>query len=172
MNRKQNKQWRWSILAASMGVLLAGPLSSPLQASEREHYVQSVISLLRTHADTIRQLAMQDFKYSRNLARHADALIHTFGLLGPMDWHAAEASFLHKKQGDAPQLQPADFERLADQCQKSMRTLQTASLHHVEHGGSSAPVLKALEEIQGKCTGCHDLLDGAAPDVWGRHGKK
>ncbi|WP_193771421.1 cytochrome c [Candidatus Magnetaquicoccus inordinatus] len=151
---------------------MATGMSGAALASEREQYVQSVISLLRTHADTIRQLASQDFKYSRNLARHADALIHTFGLLGPMDWHAAEASFLHKKHGDSAHLQPADFDRLADQCQKSMRTLQTTSLQHVEHGGSAKPVLKALEDIQGKCTGCHDLLDGAAPDVWGKHGKK
>ena len=172
MNR-EGKRGAGSFARKVLAVAVLVPwLSVPLQASERETYVQSVISLLRTHSETIRQLASQDFKYSRNLARHADALIHTFGLLGPMDWHAAEASFLHKKQGDGMQVQTDDFDRLAEQCQKSMRTLQQASLAHVEHGGSAAPVLKALDDIQNKCTGCHDLLDGAAPDVWGRHGKK
>ncbi|MBF0284779.1 MAG: cytochrome c [Magnetococcales bacterium] len=144
---------------------------SPQSAGHKEHYIQSVITLLRLHADAIRQLATQEFKYSRNLARHATALHNTFGLLGPMDWHAAEAAKLQRKTGDGPLFAPDAFDKMADQCQKSMKDLYQASIHHLEGGGKSAePVLKALEEVQGKCSGCHNLLDGAAPDVWGDKG--
>ncbi|MEO5362389.1 MAG: cytochrome c [Magnetococcus sp. DMHC-8] len=143
-------------------------LSIQASASEKDRYIQSVVSLLRLHADAIRQLASQEFKYSRNLARHAAALQHTFGLLGPMDWHAAKADFMQKKREDGHN-QPADiFEKTSEQCQKHMKVLQQTALQHVESGGSPMPVLKALDDVQGTCNACHDLLNGAAPDVWGR----
>ncbi|MBF0399722.1 MAG: cytochrome c [Magnetococcales bacterium] len=159
------------IVFCGLLVGLLSMLSGQAVASEKEHYVQSVISLLRLHADAIRQLATKEFKYSRNLARHAAALHHTFGLLGPMDWHTAEAAFLQKKSADGQLLQADDFEKMADRCQLSMKTLQQTALQHVESGGKPEPVLKALDDVQGVCSSCHDLLGGAAPDVWGKQGK-
>ncbi|MEO5351688.1 MAG: cytochrome c [Magnetococcus sp. XQGC-1] len=169
---------RWILRSASgskallLGLLigLSPVVSGQAAPLEKEQYVQSVISLLRLHANAIRQLATQEFKYSRNLARHAAALQHTFGLLGPMDWHTAEAVFLQEKKESGPVARVDLFEKMADQCQKSMKTLQQASLQHMESGGNPEPVLKALDDLQGKCNGCHDQLHGAAPDIWGKQG--
>ena len=146
-------------------------VSNQTEASEREHYIHSVIAMLRLQVDTIRDLATQDFKYSRNLARHAMLLHNTFGLLGPMDWHAVEATFLQKKKADGTTIQASTFEEMADQCQKSMKTLLQLSVQHVEKGGKPEPVLKALDDLQGRCDNCHALLNGTAPDVWGHLGK-
>lgn len=157
-------------LALLLGLSLLPATPTRAEPSQRELYIQSVITLLRLHADAIHQLATHDFKYSHNLARHATALHNTFGLLGPMDWHAAEAASLQKRQGPVHNLNADDFDKMADQCQKSIKDLYQASIQHMENGGGSEPVLKALDEVQGRCNGCHDLLDGAAPDVWGKKG--
>ncbi|MBF0309588.1 MAG: hypothetical protein HQL56_08680 [Magnetococcales bacterium] len=145
---------------------------APLQAertTQRQVYVQSVVTLLRLHADAIRQLSTQSFKYSHNLTRHVTALRNTFGLLGPMDLHAAEATSMQKDHdGAQPKFNAESFEKMADHCVKSMKDLHQASLDQVEGRGSSEAVLRALDELQGGCTACHVLLDGAAPDVWGR----
>ncbi|MBF0190887.1 MAG: hypothetical protein HQL99_07010 [Magnetococcales bacterium] len=158
-----------SLRVAVAGAMLFSSMPGAGAAAEKEkdHYVESVITMLRLHAEAIRQLATHDFRYSRNLARHASGLQHTFGLLGPMEWHVSTSTTLQKKDGSGSGLTEADFEKIAEQCQKSMKGLYQASIKRVESGGSAEPVLKALDELQGKCTSCHSLLEGVAPDVWG-----
>lgn len=151
-----------------LGMLLfSAPPGHGEALSQKEAYLQSIVTLMRLHANAIRQLATHEFKYSRNLARHATALHNTFGLLGPMDWHVAEAASLQKKNGEGPMLAADMFEKMAEQCQKSMKDLYQAAIHQLEKGGGPQPVLRALDDVQGKCNSCHALLDGVAPDVWG-----
>ncbi|MBF0611801.1 MAG: cytochrome c [Magnetococcales bacterium] len=159
------------------GLIVAGGLlwSPWLQSSEvisqKEQYIESVVTILRLHAQAIRQLATHEFKYSGNLARHVTALHNTFGLLGPMDWHAAKAVTLQKKDGSAPVFQQDSFEKMAEQCLKSMKELYQISIQQMETKGSPQPVLQTLQEVQSKCDACHNLLEGAAPDVWGHAGR-
>ncbi|MBF0614130.1 MAG: cytochrome c [Magnetococcales bacterium] len=159
--------WQRMLMAALGGIALLAGSQSVVQAKEKEQYVDSVITLLRLHANAIRQLATHDFKYSRNLARHATALQNTFGLLGPMEWHVSTSTTLQRSGGTGVTLKDEDFDKMADQCQKSMKGLYQASIQFVESGGSPEPVLKSLDELQHKCTACHTLLEGVAPDVWG-----
>jgi cytochrome c556 len=84
-----------------------------------------------------------------------------------MDWHTAEAATMQKKAGDKPLLGVEEFEKMAEHCQKSMKTLQQAAVTRVEGGSGPEPVLKALDEVQSKCNDCHSHLEGIAPDVWG-----
>ena len=154
-----------------VSLLLAGLVTisiATLEAkeSQRDQYVDNVISILRLHADSIRQLATSDFKYSPNLVRHTTALRRTFGMLGPMDLHAAKAATMQK---DDIVISPDMFNKLAEHCQKAIKDLYQVAVSRVE-GGDAEPVLKALGEVQSGCDGCHALLDGAAPDVWG-HGE-
>ncbi|MBF0270971.1 MAG: hypothetical protein HQL98_02690 [Magnetococcales bacterium] len=159
-------------LAAVGGALFFSLAPGLVESSEKDRYVESVITMLRLHAEAIRQLATHDFRYSRNLARHVSGLQHTFGLLGPMEWHVSTSITLQKKNGQGGSvLTEADFDKIAEQCQKSMKGLYQASIKQLEAGGSPEPVLKALDELQGKCTSCHSLLDGIAPDVWGAAAK-
>ncbi|MBF0628644.1 MAG: hypothetical protein HQL91_10565 [Magnetococcales bacterium] len=163
----RNRVWAKGVgMVALCGVLAVAWSPDPVRASEKDQYVASVITMLRLHAEAIRQLATHDFKYSRNLARHVTGLQNTFGLLGPMDWHVSTSITL-QKSNPGPVLKEADFEKMADQCQKSMKGLYQASIQHVEEKASAEPVIKALDEVQSKCTGCHSLLEGVAPDVWG-----
>ncbi|GAB0057638.1 hypothetical protein SIID45300_01970 [Candidatus Magnetaquicoccaceae bacterium FCR-1] len=158
------------LAAALLGTAALLAWSIPVaQAGEKEHYVDSVISMIRLHSDAIRQLATHDFRYSRNLARHATGLQNTFGLLGPMEWHVSTSITL-QKGGEGPKLTEDDFNKMADQCQKSMKHLYQASIKHVEQKSGADAVIKALDDVQSKCTHCHGLLDGVAPDVWGKKG--
>lgn len=159
------------VVALVCGLMCATVALRPAEASEKEQYVQSVITMLRLHAAAIRQLVTHDFRYSRNLLRHVSALQNTFGLLGPMEWHVSSSTTLQKPGEGGVPLKEADFDRMAEQCQKSMKGLHQASVQYMESGGSAEPVIKALDELQGKCTGCHSILEGVAPDVWGG-GKK
>ena len=145
-----------------------------VQETRKESYVEGVITLLRYHADFIRQTASRTFKYSHNIVRHATGLRHTFGLLGPMDWHAAKAASL-QKEGQAegpeegqtgPKLEAVDFNKMANDCENAFKVLHKAAVSRVE-GGEAKPVLQALDRLQEKCDACHSLLDGIAPNVWG-----
>ncbi|MBF0126608.1 MAG: hypothetical protein HQM02_05285 [Magnetococcales bacterium] len=149
------------------GATLSPCSTGHAETSEKDRYVQSVITMIRMHSEAIRQLATHDFKYSRNLARHATALHNTFGLLGPMERHAGDAALLQKKGRGGTALREEDFDKMADQCQKSMKRLYHSSIQHMEKADGADRVLKALDDLQGRCTACHDLLEGVAPEVWG-----
>ncbi|MBF0158068.1 MAG: hypothetical protein HQL58_00940 [Magnetococcales bacterium] len=154
-----------------VALLLVPVASAQAESPEKTRYIESVIALLNLHADAIRQLASHNFRYSQNLARHASALHDTFGLVGPMDWHAAEAVTLQKISKDQPGLTAGQFEKMASQCQKSMKTLHRAALQRIEKGGDAAPVIKALDTMQQQCNDCHHLLGGTVPEVWHRSGQ-
>ncbi|MBF0108832.1 MAG: hypothetical protein HQL76_06640 [Magnetococcales bacterium] len=153
------------ILSLSLSLFVVSPALSA-EPSHRDTYVQGVIAILRQHAAHIRMLATIDFKYSHNLVRHVSALEDSFGLLGPMDWHAARAVSLQENDGNHPLMDTEAFESLARDCQKSIKTLHQSAIHRIE-GGTAEPVLEALDKVQSKCNHCHGLLGGAAPDVWG-----
>ena len=78
----------------------------------QKSYVDSVIVVLRIHADAISNLNTHKIKYSDNLARHAIALKETFGLLGPMDWHAADSAKLMNKNASNSDMDAEKFEKL------------------------------------------------------------
>ena len=60
-------------------------------AMDRNEYVSAVMDIFRTHVYLLQQLPMvHRNKYSDNLVRHAIAIERTFGLLGPMEWHAVQ----------------------------------------------------------------------------------
>ncbi len=161
-----------NLLAIVLSALLLATAAKPLGAAEpqKQIYLDRVITILRLHADAIRQLASHRFKYSHNIARHANALRRTFGLLGPMSWHAAESASLQREKSGFVPLQAAAFEKMAGHCQKSIKDLHQESIRLVDGATKAETVLKALDEVQAGCDGCHALLDGIAPDVWGRGG--
>lgn len=144
-------------------------IAQPVLAKEtnKELYVEGVINIIRHHAASIRLLAKSSIKYSSNIPRHAQELKHSFGLLGPMDWHAAKAASLQKDGPKDLVLQQTDFEKLANNCVKKIKKLHKVAIAHVETGDQQS-VLNALEVVQDSCDGCHSLLDDISPNVWGR----
>ena len=143
--------------------------SVTIQAIDRDEYVSAVIEILRSHVSLMEQIANSDrFKYSDNLVRHAVAIQDTFGLLGPMEWHAAQSARLHlQQQGTGGELDEDKFDDLARDSRNSMRELVRAA-HDAMEGNDRQGVLDAIQELKQGCNDCHSLLPKTvAPDLWG-----
>jgi cytochrome c556 len=133
---------------------------------EKKKYVASVVSLLRTHAEMLHQISENNFKYTENMARHAKSIQRVFGLVGPMDWHAAKSTTMHRRSKPDLQLDDKTFEELADKSLKAIKYLYSAA-HKEMKGGKKGITLEALDEMQKSCGHCHALLPkGTAPQVW------
>lgn len=135
---------------------------------DRKTYVDSLITVLRIHVDAIRNLTAHEMKYSDNLVRHTVAVQRTFGFLGPMDWHAAEsADLLMERKASHAHMNEEEFEKLAKNSKKSMKSLIRAAHENMEEYDREG-LLEALEEMMGSCNACHAYLPrSVAPDVWG-----
>jgi hypothetical protein len=134
---------------------------------DRESYVKSVISVLQLHAEAVLKLSAHEMKYSDNLVRHSVALRQTFGLLGPMDWHAAESVNLLKKKDTKAGINTEKFEKLAKRSQKAMKGLIRSAHENMEEDDREG-LHKALEDLKNSCNACHAYLPSSvAPDVWG-----
>jgi hypothetical protein len=150
-------------------LLVMTAIAQPVLARDtnKELYVAGVVKIIRYHSASIRLLAKSSIKYNSNIPRHAQELKHSFGLLGPMDWHAAKAASLQKEGPKALALEQVDFERLAGACVKKIKRLHKVAVAQVDTGDQK-PVLQALDGVQNSCDGCHNLLDDISPNVWGQ----
>ena len=133
----------------------------------RESYVESVITVLRIHADAIHNLTAHKIKYSDNLARHAIAIQRTFGLLGPMDWHAADSAKLMNKNASNSNMDVEIFEKLERRSRDALKGLVLAA-HDAMEEDNREGLNEALENMKDSCNACHAYLpESVAPDVWG-----
>ena len=133
----------------------------------RKSYVESVITVLRIHADAIRNLTAHEIKYSDNLVRHAIAIQRTFGLLGPMDWHAAKSAKLMNKNASNLNIDIEKFEKLEKRSRDALKDLVRAAHESMEEDNREE-LNEALENMKNSCNACHAYLpESVAPDVWG-----
>ncbi|MBF0448178.1 MAG: cytochrome c [Magnetococcales bacterium] len=157
------------IILLSVAITLFSSIQIPLAQAEnleKKKYVASVVSLLRLHAQMIRQISATDFKYSENLARHAKSLQRAFGLVGPMDWHAAKSETIYRHSNNGALLEPQLFEKMAENSNENMKNLYSAA-HKETKTGIKGLVIEALDELQHSCEQCHNILPpGMAPNVW------
>jgi cytochrome c556 len=133
----------------------------------QKSYVESVMTILRIHADAISNLSTQKIKYSDNLVRHAVALQRTFGLLGPMDWHAADSVKLMNKNASNLGMDEEKFEKLERRSRDDLKALVIAAHDAMEEDNRDG-LKEALENMKDSCNACHAYLpESVAPDVWG-----
>ena len=133
----------------------------------QKSYVESVITVLRIHADAISNLNTHHIKYSDNLARHAIAIRQTFGLLGPMEWHAADSARLMKKNASNSDMDAEKFEKLDERSRHALKALYIAA-HEAMEEDNHEGLQEALENMKDSCNACHAYLpESVAPDVWG-----
>jgi hypothetical protein len=133
----------------------------------QKSYVESVIIVLRIHADAISNLNTHHIKYSDNLARHAIAIQQTFGLLGPMDWHAADSAKLMNKNNSNSNMDAEKFEKLEERSRYALKALYIAA-HEAMDEDNHEGLNVALENMKDSCNACHAYLpESVAPDVWG-----
>lgn len=159
--------------AAVSPAVSPGASSAPAETFDQQTYVNSIIGILRAHADAIHNLNSHHIKYSDNVVRHAIALEQTFGLLGPMDWHAAESmSLMHNKSIDSKMEDEQNFEKLSKRSSFALKTLVLAA-HYAVDEGNRAALDDALQNVKNSCNACHSLLPASvAPDVWGNLKRK
>ena len=153
-------------LSICMLVVPAFTSGSPAVAIDREEYVDSVILILRTHTELMEAMAEGTrFRYSDNLVRHANQIRETFGLLGPMEWHAAEAAALHSADDDVA-LDEEKFDSLASASRRSLTNLVRAAHDSMERYDREG-LLDAIATMKQSCMNCHNLLpEYVAPRVW------
>ncbi len=133
----------------------------------RKAYIDSVITILRLHAEALHNLSEYKTRYSDNLVRHAIAIERTFGLLGPMDWHAAESARLMEKTAAKADMDAQKFDDLARRSRAAMKALILAA-HDAMEEDNRRGVDEALENVESSCNACHAYLPASvAPDVWG-----
>lgn len=136
-------------------------------AFNKKSYVESVITLLRIHVDDLQNLNTHRIKYSDNLARHAIAIQRTFGLLGPMDWHAAESAKLMNKDASSADMDAEKFEKLEWRSRMALKGLVIAA-HAAMEEDSREGLNEAIVDMKNSCNACHAYLpESVAPDVWG-----
>ena len=155
-----------SVLA--LAAIAATVWVTSISAIDRKTYVDEVVDVLQTHARLLEELAnSQRFKYSDNLVRHATALEQTFGLLGPMEWHAAQSARLHAQAGGERTLDEGSFEALAEASQKSLKE-RVRTAHNSMEQHDAAGMNEAIAKMKDACNACHQLLPAnAVPHVWG-----
>ncbi len=160
-----------ALLVATIGL----GWSSVASAEEftKESYVDSVMAMLRTHASAIENLNTHRIKYSNNLVRHAVALEQTFGLLGPMDWHAAQSATLMTAKDPAREEEnQAKFHELQERASVALKGVIVAA-HRTLEEGDHETLEMALDRMKESCNNCHTYLpEDVAPDVWGNLERK
>ena len=139
---------------------------SPALAIDKEEYVDTVVSILRTHTQLMERMAQgKRFYYSDNLVRHANQIRDTFGLLGPMEWHATPSDELRSGEGDVV-LDGELFKSLAFASRRSLTNMVRAAHDHME-GYDREGLLEAIAEMKQSCMNCHQLLpESVAPRIW------
>ena len=169
---------KWQVSFLSLVVLIALPwVESMALASgtdsvndekSKDEYVQLVVSVLRSHVKALQQLTAKEIKYSDNVVMHAVAIKDTWDMLGPMDWHAAEAMRLQQKQQDdgTIKLTEKDFDIMADHSLNSINRLSRSALIRMRNNDRDV-FMNDLNVMMQSCKDCHKLLPkNTAPAVW------
>jgi len=160
-----NRKIRIALLSSAL--CLSSSICAQGDEFSRKSYIDSVITILRLHADALHDLSTHRIEYSDNLVRHATAIRRTFGLLGPMDWHAAESARLMSKGPTASDMNAEKFNELANRSRDSIKALVFAA-HDAMESDDREEIDEALENMKSSCNACHAYLpESAAPDVWG-----
>jgi len=149
-------------------ILLADDSASAMKEKHKDEYVQIVISILRGHIKALQNLTTEDIKYSDNAARHANGLKNTFDMLGPMDWHAAEAKRLQReKKGNAETpVTEKDFDNMVDNSMERIDRLRK-SAHRWMRDKNREAFMKDLDLMMQSCSECHSTFPkGTTPKVW------
>ena len=156
------------LTAAALIFLLGPPLDSRAdqQPEAKAAYVEHMVSILRTQVTALRFLLENEIKYSDNTLRHAVALEQTFGMIGPMEWHAAEAFNLMKDADIEDPLTEEQFADLADRSEESLEDLTRAADSYLR-SKNAAVVTQAIRQMMEACSACHSKLPvGSVPKVW------
>lgn len=130
-------------------------------------YVDRVVSVMRSHVLSMRMiLDNDDLRYADNMVRHAEAFERSFGMVGPMEWHVAEA-FTHAQKTEAGEdLSKKQFEELAEDTRVAIKKIKRSA---IRYGRDKKKKLMrdSINRMIESCGACHSKLpEGTVPRVW------
>ena len=100
------------------------------------------------------------------MVRHAEAFERTFGMIGPMEWHAAEAFNKAQESTDGVTLSKIQFEVLAENSNAAVRQIKRSAARYVRDKNKEL-MRASINDMMKSCGGCHSRLPkGSVPSVW------
>jgi len=137
-----------------------------LQA-RNDAYLHQIVGILRSHVLSMRMiLDHDDLKYADNTVRHAEAFGHAFGMVGPMEWHVAEAFNYAQKSDAAEKLSEEQFEELAENTRMAIRNIKRSAIRYARDKNKEL-MRDSINEMIKSCGACHSKLpEGTVPHVW------
>ena len=153
-------------LASVQGIATKAYAEDNLQA-RNDAYVEQVVGILRAHVLSMRMiLDNEDLKYADNMVRHAEAFGRSFGMVGPMEWHVAEAFSYAQKSDSADKLSEEQFEELAEKTRLAISQIKRSA---IRYGRDKKKELmrKSINNMIKSCGACHSRFpEGTVPHVW------
>ena len=135
--------------------------------TRNDAYVDQVVGILRSHVLSMRMiLDHDDLKYADNLVRHAEAFGRAFGMVGPMEWHVAEAFSYSQKSDAAEKLSEEQFEELAEETRLAISQIKRSA---IRYGRDKKKELmrESINKMMKSCGACHSRFpEGTVPHVW------
>ena len=157
-----------------VGLALASLQCIPINAYAEESlrarndaYLDQIVGTMRSHVLSMRMiLDHDDLKYSDNMVRHAEAFERAFGMVGPMEWHVAEAFSHGQKSDSAEKLSEEQFEELAENTRMAISKIKRSAIRYMRDKKKEL-MRDSINRMIESCGACHSRLpEGTAPHVW------
>ena len=166
---------RTRVAVLSIGLTVGALIGASSPAVATDHvkdprdlvYLEHVISILRAHVLSMRGIIEEtDMKYADNMVRHAEAFERAFGMVGPMDWHAAKAYQKTQKSDAAEKLSEGEFDELAEASYQKVLGLKRAAKRYMRDKDGER-MGNAINSMIESCGACHSKMPkGTVPSVW------
>lgn len=157
-----------------VGLALASLQCIPINAYAEESlqarndvYLDQIVGVMRSHVLSMRMiLDHDDLKYADNMVRHAEAFERAFGMVGPMEWHVAEA-FSHGQKSDAAEkLSEEQFLELAENARIAINKIKRSAIRYMRDKKQEL-MRDSINRMIKSCGACHSKLpEGTVPHVW------
>ena len=153
-------------LASLQGVPMKAYADERLQAPS-DMYLNQVVGVLRSHVLAMRMiLDHDDLKYADNMVRHAEAFERAFGMVGPMEWHVAEAFNYSQKSDAAEKLSEQQFEELAENSRTAIGKIKRSDIRYMRDKNKKL-MRDSIDNMIISCGACHSRFpEGTVPHVW------
>jgi predicted HD phosphohydrolase len=166
--RTKSLIWLASAALALGAALVASGNAVAMRGDDvaKDRYVDMVVELLRKHVVAMRWILDHDIKYSDNMVRHAHAFERAFGMIGPMEYHAAEAAALAKGLPESERFTEQQFEDLAEESMRQIHALERAAARYLRDKDEQR-MRESIDAVIDSCGACHlRLPKGTTPPVW------
>ena len=147
-------------------VISANENAQPAGKTNDDLYVEMIVTMLRSHIAAMRLLIDHEYlHYADNVARHATAFERTFGMIGPMEWHAADA-FARASKVEGAAVSEAQFASLGEDSFAAIHALPRAAERY-QRDKNKELMHESINQVISSCIACHSSLPpGSVPDVW------